>query len=118
MLKLLTNIWCPFTDDQVSIWKKYNAELKKACSGLGISDVERKQIVAAMNLSKGHWYSCPNGHVYAIGECGGATIVSRCPECGVAIGGTSHRLLDSNRIATEMDGATRASYPWGVPDND
>ena len=38
-------------------------------------------------------------------------------QCGAVIGGESHRLRGDNRIATQMDGATRSSYPWGVPDN-
>jgi len=116
MKKLLTNIWVPFTGEQVEVWRELNAELSKSCSGLGVSDVERREILAAMGLQKGHWYTCPNGHVYAIGECGGATQEGTCPECGERIGGTSHRLLDTNRIATQMDGATRSSYPWGVPE--
>ena len=32
----------------------------------------RKSIVKAMGLGKGHWYMCPNGHPYVIGDCGGA----------------------------------------------
>merc|ERR1719376_472191 len=56
------------------IWKKVN-------KGLGITDKERLEIVKAMNFNKGHWYKCPNGHVYAIGDCGGAMVESKCPEC-------------------------------------
>jgi len=116
MRALLADIWTPFTDAQVAVWKELNADLSKSVSGLGVSDVERKEILAAMGLGQGHWYTCPNGHVYAIGECGGATVESSCPECGERIGGTSHRLLRSNNIATQMDGATRSAYPWGVPE--
>ena len=25
-----------------------------------------------MGLGQGHWFTCPNGHPYFIGECGGA----------------------------------------------
>ena len=32
------------------------------------------------------------GHIYAIGECGGATEESKCPDCQATIGGTSHNL--------------------------
>ena len=117
MRGLLTDIWAPFTSGQVAVWKELNAELRKSVTGLGVSEVERKEILAAMGLGQGHWYTCPNGHVYAIGDCGGAREESRCPECGERIGGTSHRLHHTNRIATQMDGATRADYPWGVPDN-
>lgn len=45
------------------------------------------------------------GHVYMIGDCGGATVESRCPECNAAIGGSGHRLRDDNQLAREMDGA-------------
>jgi len=116
MRALLADIWAPFTDAQVAVWKELNADLSKSVTGLGVSDVERKEILAAMGLGQGHWYTCPNGHVYAIGECGGATVESSCPECGERIGGTSHRLLSTNNIATQMDGATRSAYPWGVPE--
>jgi len=26
----------------------------------------------AVGLKSGNWFECPNGHTYAIGECGGA----------------------------------------------
>ena len=50
------------------------------------------------------------GHIYAIGECGGATEEGRCPECGSTIGGQNHRLLEDNALATEMDGATVGAW--------
>ena len=50
---------------------------QKLNTGLGISDVERQQILKAVGLSQGHWFKCPNGHIYAIGECGGAMQESR-----------------------------------------
>ena len=45
----------------------------------GLLDKEKIQIVAAVGLDKGHWYKCPNGHFYCIGECGGAMMTSKCP---------------------------------------
>ena len=45
------------------------------------------------------------GHIYAIGDCGGATVESKCWECGSAIGGGSHQLRSDNKFAGEMDGA-------------
>lgn len=51
------------------------------------------------------------GHIYAIGDCGGAMETSKCPECGELIGGSSHRLIRGNAIATEMDGATASAWP-------
>ena len=49
-------------------------------------------ISEAIGLSGGHWYECPNGHPYAIGECGGAMEKSVCPECKAEIGGLNHNL--------------------------
>ena len=51
-----------------------------------------------------------SGHVYVITECGGAMEESQCPECKERIGGTRHRLLESNRLAPEMDGARHAAW--------
>ena len=73
-----------------------------------ITEEERVQIVKAIGLSKGHWFKCANGHIYAIGECGGAMQEAKCPECGVKIGGQNHTLAANNSLATEMEGA---SYP-------
>ncbi|KAK7499274.1 hypothetical protein BaRGS_00009534 [Batillaria attramentaria] len=79
-------------------------------SGLGISDKERVMILKAMQLNTGHWYKCPKGHVYAIGDCGGANQGSRCPECKAAIGGVNYRLAEGNTLASEMDGAQAAAW--------
>ena len=58
-----------------------------------------------MNLGTGHFFKCPNGHFYAIGECGGAMEKSKCPECGEVIGGGDHTLAAGNQLASEIDGA-------------
>lgn len=69
---------------------------------------ELQEVIAAMDEGQndfgfggggasGHWYECPNGHPYFIGDCGGAMAISTCNECGAAIGGASHRVLGSNR---------------------
>jgi len=68
---------------------------------------------------RGHFYQCPNGHTYAIGECGGATQEARCPECNVVVGGRNHNLVLDNRRDTEMEellarqGAGPNPWPWG-----
>lgn len=74
------------------------------------SKVSRKvvaEVVAAMNsVGAGydyggswasHWYECPNGHPFFIGDCGGAMEVARCVECNEEVGGRGHALLRSNR---------------------
>ncbi|XP_001601379.1 NFX1-type zinc finger-containing protein 1 isoform X2 [Nasonia vitripennis] len=77
--------------------------------------IEREMIVKAMGFKQGHWFKCPNGHFYTIGECGGAMQQSKCFECGAAIGGSQHRLLSDNRLASEIDGATRSAWPGNYP---
>ncbi|CAK8681019.1 unnamed protein product [Clavelina lepadiformis] len=104
----------PFSESNASevktILKRINELCPNVLPGLGITDHERKMIVQAVGLSKGHWYKCKNGHIYCIGECGGATHQSKCPECKETIGGTSHRLHDDNQVAGEMDGASRSAW--------
>ena len=93
---------------------------KKLNTGIGISETERKQIVAAFVAkgqwanTKGHWFKCPNGHIYVIDDCGGASVESRCNECGSQIGGTGHRLRQDTRFAPEMDGATAPAWPGSL----
>ena len=81
MEKILTDIWRPFNGSQEERWKELTNQLKETMTGLGISEVEKRQVVAAMGSARGHWYSCPNGHVYNIGDCGGATVEANCPDC-------------------------------------
>mmetsp|Transcript_15592 Transcript_15592/g.23027 ORF Transcript_15592/g.23027 Transcript_15592/m.23027 type:complete len:323 (-) Transcript_15592:112-1080(-) len=68
-----------------------------------------KEVIKAMHVINdydyggswsSHWFECPNGHPYFIGDCGGAMEVSMCPECGERVGGSSHQLLQSNRQST------------------
>ena len=71
---------------------------------------ERQQIVQAVGVKKGSWYKCPKGHIYVIGECGGAMERAKCPECGEVIGGSNHRLEEGNTLAPEMDGARYGAW--------
>lgn len=93
--------------------KELESEVKDELQKLnvGLTESERAMIVKAMNLSQGHWFKCPNGHVYVITECGGAEQVGKCNECNEDIGGSQHRLLRSNQLAPEMDGATHSAWP-------
>lgn len=75
-----------------------------------LTKVERYLIVKAIGLRPGHWFKCPNGHFYCIGECGGAMQISKCPECKEAIGGKSHNLISTNRHAPEIDGSRFPSW--------
>ena len=89
-------------------------------TAVGISDAELREVVQAMQpelgrtyRGNGHWYQCPNGHIYTIGECGGAMEQSRCPECGAAIGGGSHTLVGGNAPAHRVEGLRPGdTYHW------
>ncbi|XP_056405645.1 NFX1-type zinc finger-containing protein 1 [Hyla sarda] len=101
-----------FTEEDENLVKVQLKDLSKKLplTGLGITDQERVMIVDAMGLQKGHWFKCSSGHVYCITECGGAMERSTCPECNAPIGGVSHTLESSNRLAPEMDGAAHAAW--------
>jgi hypothetical protein len=43
------------------------------------------------------WYTCPNGHLYVIGECRLPMAMGKCPTCGERLGGKSHRMIENNR---------------------
>ncbi|KZT10660.1 P-loop containing nucleoside triphosphate hydrolase protein [Laetiporus sulphureus 93-53] len=61
----------------------------------------------------GHFYKCPNGHLYVITECGGAMQEASCPECGERIGGGSHRLISTNSRAADVEALAGAGpSPW------
>lgn len=57
---------------------------------------------APLSYLQGHLYTCPNGHMYVIGECGQAMQASRCPTCDATIGGGGHRLAAGNQAATGL----------------
>ncbi|GAX28546.1 hypothetical protein FisN_12Hh086 [Fistulifera solaris] len=87
---------------------------------LQLENADIVQIVQAMSVVSGydyggpwsdHWYECPNGHPYFIGECGRAAFESNCIECGARIGGIGHNLLESNRPANSLISRARASIP-------
>ncbi|XP_052040295.1 NFX1-type zinc finger-containing protein 1 [Apodemus sylvaticus] len=98
-------------EDEQLVQKKMDAlKTTLPCSGLGISEEERVQIVTALGVPRGHWFKCPNGHIYVITECGGAMQRSICPECKEVIGGENHTLERSNQLAPEMDGAQHPAW--------
>lgn len=91
--------------------KKMFKSLMSKVPGLDITDEERLMIVNAIDVGKqGFWFKCPNGHPYAIGECGGAMELSKCIDCGAPIGGINHALQAGNAHAGEMDGSQYPHY--------
>lgn len=82
-----------------------------------LTETERVQIVKAFGAGSGRWFKCENGHVYVVTECGGATELGRCNECGGSIGGENHALVKKNYLASEMDGAEGPLYPTALMRN-
>uniref|UniRef100_A0A4W3IT70 Zinc finger NFX1-type containing 1 n=1 Tax=Callorhinchus milii TaxID=7868 RepID=A0A4W3IT70_CALMI len=101
-----------FTEEEEQFVREKMEKLKSVlpATGLGISDCDRVMIIKAMGLRQGHWFKCPNGHVYVITECGGAMEKSKCPDCNATIGGMDHALESSNQLASEMDGAQHSAW--------
>jgi len=72
----------------------------------GIEKEELKEVFLAMKSEfsgTGHWYRCPNGHYYTIGECGMAMQESTCIECGAKVGGSNHQTLPQNTHAEDLE---------------
>ncbi|CAG7818781.1 unnamed protein product, partial [Allacma fusca] len=112
---IATAIGIPYDDNARAKYVEALQELEEALEcKIGISDGERLDILKAFNFSTGRWFKCPNGHIYVITECGGATEESVCNECGAKVGGENHSVLPTNDLATEMDGATRPLYPTAL----
>ena len=77
-----------------------------------LSQQERVQIALAVDVNRSGWYRCENGHIYGIGDCGGAVMEAKCNECGARIGGSGHRVQDNNTYAgIDMGGNTVPSWP-------
>ncbi|KAF0547345.1 P-loop containing nucleoside triphosphate hydrolase protein [Gigaspora margarita] len=88
------------------IYREVSDLRKAAMRDRPLTHEEKLEIRRAMNSEfqgSGHWYQCPNGHPYTIGECGGAMQASRCVDCGATIGGGSHSLTAGNSINMEFD---------------
>ena len=68
---------------------------------------------AAGQVRRGAVYACPNGHIYTIGDCGGAMERGTCPECGAVIGGEQHRPVQGNAVRLDVDGAAAPAWPPG-----
>jgi len=111
-----TSIAC----DIVEEWAKIRRSIRLDTFYEPVSLEERMVIVKALNFAHaGHYYNCPNGHTFVITECGGAMEVARCPECNATIGGTSHRLEQSNSRSLEFEALAQqigaGATPWQRP---
>lgn len=79
--------------------------LNKSTFYAQMKDDEWKEIMTAMRreyIGTGHWYTCQNGHPFAIGECGRPMEETICPECGAPVGGRSHNPAVGVREAEDL----------------
>lgn len=101
----------PATNDIKNEFQQFVTEACRHSDGNSITFQEKEMILKVMAQKKGSWYKCAKGHIYAIGDCGGAMSTSNCPDCGAIIGGENLCLAADNTVATEMDGATAPAWP-------
>lgn len=95
-----------FTNDFRTKFKDLYDQAASIKSQVKEADIKiRATVINAMHTIDGydyggswnsHWYECPNGHPYFIGNCGGAVETARCADCGELVGGSGHQLLRSN----------------------
>ena len=67
----------------------------------------KNAIVAGNQNDAPKFYECPNGHPYALFDCGRPYVVHTCKQCNAKIGGNNHKLLDTNKELTIVDKTLR-----------
>ncbi|XP_047126737.1 E3 ubiquitin-protein ligase rnf213-alpha isoform X2 [Hydra vulgaris] len=60
------------------------------------------------------FYTCPQGHPYAITECGRPWVTDKCPTCFLPIGGKSHRPVDGNQAVASRNDSTKPGHCLGL----
>lgn len=97
----------PLAENEIEEGRKLQEELQNHVPDpyTALTDEEREEIVRAVSLPTGHWYACPRGHYYVVGECGRPLETASCPECHNVIGGENHAVAEGNRWAPEVDEA-------------
>ncbi|XP_047465467.1 E3 ubiquitin-protein ligase rnf213-beta [Mugil cephalus] len=58
-------------------------------------------------------YTCAKGHPCFVGECGRPVVTSRCPDCGIQIGGLQHNPVQGFTQHTDNSDQTRTGHILG-----
>ena len=58
------------------------------------------------------FYTCPNGHYYAVGECQKPMQTARCHSCNALIGGVDHVSLADNQQAADLTQKRQTGYTF------
>ncbi|KAK7926008.1 hypothetical protein WMY93_008318 [Mugilogobius chulae] len=74
-----------------------------------------QQAMQVLERRQLHWYTCPNGHPCAIGECGRPTVKSYCVDCGAEIGGLAHVPVQGFQDAQLQGDRTQRGHILGHP---
>jgi hypothetical protein len=98
-------------NSMVALLTKVVALVGQAIAAAELQMIHNALQEAGSIKTKGAWYKCPNGHLYTIGDCGGAMVRAKCLECGAVIGGENHRAADGNRHSGEPDGSAAPAWP-------
>jgi hypothetical protein len=88
-----------------SILRIFGKEWHEVVTAAELKAIKDAMVSGPGGLSShsGHWYTCVNGHVFAIGECGMPMEEARCAECGARIGGRNHQMVAGMSRATDME---------------
>ncbi|XP_068007364.1 E3 ubiquitin-protein ligase RNF213 isoform X3 [Melanerpes formicivorus] len=71
------------------------------------------QARAMADLAGLRWYTCPNGHPCAVGECGLPMETSSCVDCGAQVGGVHHKLLQGFQEQRILEDRTQTGHVLG-----
>lgn len=58
-------------------------------------------------------YTCAKGHPCVVGECGRPVVTSKCPDCGILVGGERHVPVSGFSQHTEQRDQTRTGHILG-----
>ncbi|XP_055264373.1 E3 ubiquitin-protein ligase RNF213 isoform X3 [Moschus berezovskii] len=61
------------------------------------------------------WYTCPNGHVCSVGECGMPMEQSFCIDCHAPIGGINHKPKEGFHVIEDPTDRTQTGHVLGNP---
>ncbi|XP_062570766.1 E3 ubiquitin-protein ligase RNF213-like isoform X2 [Saccostrea cucullata] len=79
------------------------------------AELQRMEELANKHYHTVTWYRCPNGHPYAVGDCGNPTQLGHCYQCKAEIGGQSSKLKGDNVKDTGSD-FSQPGHILGSPD--
>ena len=62
------------------------------------------------------WWKCPNGHLYAVGNCGQLNQSGKCPSCGAVIGGQNRHGSATPQGNAQAGALSNETKPGYLPD--